>query len=75
MCLNELGIGNMCKVKKINANGEIAQKLLDMGFVPGTRLKIVRSAPLGDPIKIKIREYIICIRLNEAKLIEIKEMD
>lgn len=75
MYLNELGIGNICEVKKIDAEGEIAQKLLDMGFVPGTKLKVVRRAPLKDPLMIKIRGYMISIRQNEAKLIKIGKED
>lgn len=44
-------------------------KLLEMGFIPGTPVKINFRAPLGDPLSVRISDYDICIRLDEASLI------
>ncbi len=45
----------------------VSQRLLDLGFVPGTRLKIVRRAPLGDPIEIEIRGSRMCFRRSQLR--------
>ncbi|GIW44245.1 MAG: iron transporter [Candidatus Binatia bacterium] len=45
----------------------VSRRLLDLGFVPGTRLKIVRRAPLGDPVEIEIRGTRLCFRRNQLR--------
>ena len=55
------------KVIEVNAKGAIRQRLLDMGLVPGINLAVVRFAPLGDPIEIRIRRFLMSLRKEEAK--------
>ena len=43
----------------------IPDRLMELGFVPGTLLEIVRRAPLGDPVEIELRGYRVCLRRNE----------
>jgi ferrous iron transport protein A len=73
---NELDIkvGQSCKVKKLNSNGKLLSKLLDMGFVNGADIKMLREAPLMDPIEIRIQNYNISIRRSEASLIEVEQV-
>lgn len=47
-------------------------RLLEMGLLPGTTVEVVRLAPLGDPIDVKVRGYHLSIRKHEAKLIQIE---
>lgn len=49
------------------------KKLLAMGMTPGTPFKVVRKAPLGDPMEIQIRGYLVSLRKREAAVIEISE--
>ena len=49
------------------------KKLLAMGITPGTPFKVVRVAPLGDPVEIQIRGYLISLRKEEASLISISD--
>ena len=49
-------------------------RLLEMGFVPGTLIKITKIAPLGDPIGIEIRGYELCIRMKEALYIDVEKL-
>ena len=49
------------------------KKLLAMGVTPGTPFRVVRVAPLGDPVEIQIRGYMVSLRRNEAALISISE--
>lgn len=74
MSLDKVEVGSKCVISKLDYNNNIAQKLLDMGFVPGTELKVVRNAPLKDPIKILIRGYHLAIRKDEAKSVIVERL-
>ncbi|MDR2623638.1 MAG: ferrous iron transport protein A [Methanobrevibacter sp.] len=71
--LNELKTGEEGTIVSYNDNGEMKLKrhLLGMGFVKGAKIKLEKVAPLGDPIKLKIKGYSISLRKNEAKNIEV----
>ncbi len=55
-----------------NVEGPEAGRLLEMGLLPGTPIEIIRSAPLGFPLEIKIRGYLLTLRKTEAECIEIE---
>ena len=61
-------------IKSLNNNGDsdLKRHLLGMGFVKGSKIKVDRVAPLGDPIKFNIKGYSVCLRKDEAKNIEIE---
>lgn len=61
-------------IKSLNEEGDVdlRRHLLGMGFVKGSKIKMERIAPLGDPIKFKIKGYSVCLRKEEAKNIEIE---
>ncbi len=71
MTLDEVKIGQECSVVDTHADGALGQRLLDMGFVPGTRIKVIRSAPLVDPIEISMKGYFLSLRHAEAKVVEV----
>ncbi len=54
-------------VVEIRAEGHIRRRLLDLGFVPGTKVKAVRRSPIGDPIAYKIRGTVIALRKEVAE--------
>ncbi|MFP4486266.1 MAG: ferrous iron transport protein A [Campylobacterales bacterium] len=64
--------GKIGKIKSINAEGVVLQKLYDMGFLPGVSLEVLRVAPLNDPLQIKIHNYLIGLRADEAECIELE---
>lgn len=70
--LKDLKPGNKCRVVKINSQGDVKKRLLDMGITPGSLIELERIAPLGDPIDIKIRGYHLSIRKDEAEMIEVE---
>lgn len=72
MTLDELASGREAEVVDIHLEGAELQRLLDMGFVEGTRLRVIRNAPLLDPIDVSIRDCQIAVRRNEAKGVEVK---
>ena len=71
MGLDEVKKGRV-KILKLNAQGKLLYKLLDMGFVKGAFIEVVREATLYDPMELKIHNYNLTLRKSEAKLIEIE---
>lgn len=74
MGLDDIKSGQKAKITKINANGKLLHKLLDMGFVSGTSIEVIREAPLFDPMELKIHNYLISLRKSEATLIEVQNI-
>ncbi|MBN1489672.1 MAG: ferrous iron transport protein A [Phycisphaerae bacterium] len=70
--LNELDAGQSATVTRIAGRGAIRQRLMDMGVMRGTQVRVERRAPLGDPIQIAIKGYYLAIRSAEAQFIEIE---
>lgn len=71
MKLNTIKSGQKAKITKLNTSGKLLHKLLDMGFVNGTHIEVIREAPLFDPMELKIHNYLISLRKSEAGLIEV----
>ena len=67
--INDLPPGGWGVVKKINADDNIRQRLMDMGIIEGAKVEMIRPAPLGDPIQIKVFNTLLAIRRNEARSI------
>jgi len=67
--LDQLAPGSRGVVKVIAAENGARRRLLEMGFVPGTPLRVVRLAPLGDPMQIELHGYHISLRRSEARAI------
>ncbi|MGB5811210.1 MAG: FeoA family protein [Polyangiales bacterium] len=64
--LADLLPGSAAKVVSIGCDRPIARRLMEMGLLPGTRIRIVRIAPLGDPIELRVRDYALSIRRSDA---------
>jgi ferrous iron transport protein A len=69
--LNELGIGEISKVVRLNGEGAVKRRMMDMGLTKGTEVTVRKVAPLGDPIELTVRGYELSIRKSEAATIEI----
>lgn len=72
-CLAELPIGSIGEMVRVFDNN-LEQKLLEMGCTPGENFKVVRKAPFGGPVAILISSYILSIRREDAKSIEVIEL-
>ena len=72
MTLNDLKVGGEGVITSVNGGGELRLRLLDMGLIPGTAVKVIKIAPLGDPIEITLRGYELTIRREHAKEIDIR---
>lgn len=72
MTLKDVKIGKTAKVKKINCEGAIKRRIMDMGIIRGTEIFIRKVAPLGDPIEITVRGYELSLRKEDAENIQIE---
>ncbi len=72
MKLSELAVGASAIVSDIPKNGPAFIRLREMGMTVGTRVSLVRIAPLGDPMEIKLRGYHLTMRKTEAELITVE---
>ena len=69
--LDQLPIGASAVVHHVGCDRPVARRLMEMGLLPGTRIETVRRAPLGDPLKIRLRGYLLSLRLAEAARIQL----
>lgn len=72
MTLNELPINSTSRIKKLNCDGNIRRRLLDLGIISNTPIKAVLRSPSGDPTAYEIRGALIAIRKEDTNLIEIQ---
>ena len=70
--LKELKINESAIIDVVGGSGSLRQHLLDMGIIPGAKVKMIRSAPMGDPLEIRIHDYELTLRANDAENITIK---
>jgi Fe2+ transport system protein FeoA len=71
LSLADLEPGASAVVEGIHTAAPAAQRLHDLGFLPDTRVEVLRRAPLGDPIEFELRGYRICLRQSEAAWIHV----
>ena len=66
-------IGSSVTVKKINGEGALKRRIMDMGITKGVEVYIRKVAPLGDPIEVTVRNYELSLRKADAANIEVEE--
>ena len=71
MTLAELAVGQNAIIKTVGGEGPLRLRFLDMGLIPRTHVTVVKVAPMGDPIGIRIRGYELTLRKEDAARIEI----
>ncbi|MDE6984066.1 MAG: ferrous iron transport protein B, partial [Lachnospiraceae bacterium] len=72
MTLKELEIGKSATVKSVGGEGALRQHFLDMGVIPGAEITVVKLAPMGDPIELRIHGYELTLRLADAAQITVE---
>ena len=60
MTLKDIKVGESAQVTVVGGEGALRQHFLDMGVIPGARIKVVKYAPMGDPIELRIHGYELC---------------
>lgn len=69
MTLDALRTGEKAKITKVEGEGSMRKRLLDMGLTPGTNITLFKKAPMGDPIEIVVRGYHLTLRISDARKI------
>ena len=73
MTLNELRIGESGRVLKVGGEKALRRRLLDMGITPRTVIMMKKAAPMGDPIELLLRGYVLTLRLEDAEKIIVEK--
>jgi Fe2+ transport system protein FeoA len=73
--LSDLEPGDKCKVTHVGGSGGERRRMMDMGIVRGSKIEVVRKAPMGDPVEFLLRGYNLTLRKHEAEVVrvEVKE--
>ena len=71
--LSDVNIGETVIVARINGEGKVKRRIMDMGITKGTTIFVKKFAPLGDPIEVTVRGYELSIRKDDAKLLEVEK--
>ena len=69
--LSDIKPGENAVIKNLKCEGALRRRLLDMGITPNTHIHMIKTAPLGDPLEIRLRGYVLTIRKEDARMIEI----
>lgn len=72
--LRSLGVNEKARIITIAASGEMSRRLRDMGLVPGTEVEVVGRAPLKDPVALRLRDFTLTLRNNEADCIMVEKL-
>ena len=72
MTLKEVAVGQTVKVAKLNGEGPVKRRIMDMGITKGSELYIRKVAPLGDPVEITVRGYELSVRKDDAQCVQVK---
>lgn len=72
--LNDLPIGKTATVAAVGGEGSLRQHFLDMGIIPLVDVTMVKHAPMGDPLEVRIHSYELTLRRDDARKIEIVDM-
>lgn len=75
MTLDKLAVGKSAVITQVGGAGALRCRLLDMGLIPRTRVTVVKVAPLGDPIEIRLRDYELTIRVEDAQKIVVEDRE
>lgn len=75
MTLNELKPGQSGVITEVGGEGPLRCRFLDMGLIPKTKVSLIKTAPMGDPIEIEVRGYNLTLRIDDAKKIAITTED
>ena len=72
MTLKNAAIGSTVTVKKLNGEGAVKRRIMDMGITKGTEIYIRKVAPLGDPVEVTVRGYELSLRKADAECVDVQ---
>ena len=72
MTLREVKKGQTVVVQKLNGEGAVKRRMMDMGITKGTEIYVRKVAPLGDPVEVTVRGYELSVRKADAEMVEVQ---
>ena len=72
MTLRDVNIGDTVKVIRLNGEGAVKRRIMDMGITKGVEIYVRKVAPLGDPVELTVRGYELSLRKADAEMIEVR---
>lgn len=73
--LGELAVGTRAVVRQVAGSRRLRTRVLELGLLPGTEIEVVRKAPLGDPLELRLRGYSLSLRKADAAAIEVQVLE
>ncbi len=70
--LKDVKVGHSARVLKVNGEGAVKRRIMDMGITKGITIKVRKVAPLGDPMELTVRGYELSLRKADAEMIEVE---
>ena len=70
--LREVKVGETVKVIKLNGEGAVKRRIMDMGITKGVEIYVRKVAPLGDPVEVTVRDYELSLRKADAEMVEVE---
>lgn len=71
MTLRDVSVGQTVKVTRLNGDGPVKRRIMDMGITKGVEVYVRKVAPLGDPVEVTVRGYELSLRKDDAEMIEV----
>ena len=71
MTLRDVSVGQTVKVTRLNGDGPVKRRIMDMGITQGVAVYVRKVAPLGDPVEVTVRGYELSLRKADAEMIEV----
>ena len=71
MTLRDVSVGQTVKVTRLNGDGPVKKRIMDMGITKGVEVYVRKVAPLGDPVEVTVRGYELSLRKADAEMIEV----
>ncbi len=69
--LKDIKVGDSATVIKLNGQGAVRRRIMDMGITKGVKIDVCKVAPFGDPVEITVRGYQLSLRKADAEMIEV----
>ena len=73
--LRQMQMGQRAQVCSVSAGGEMGRRIREMGLVPGVDFQVIGRAPLKDPVALRLKDFTLTLRNNEADHIEVEPLD
>lgn len=73
--LRRAEMGQLLRIRTIEAQGELGRRIRDMGLIPGAEITVVGQAPLKDPVALRLRDFTLTLRNNEADHIRVEPVE